>query len=200
MAYNHKTVYQIIILLAVFSFMTGCAGRDFVRPDQGGLNLGKTTYEDIVQKYGEPLRQNTVTKNGEKMNQIIYAFAQAAPYSTYLRVRSAEFYFKDNILVGYNYKSSFDEDIVKLDDGKVSSIKQGVTTKAQVISLLGNPTGYYSYPVIKEKDQLALVYSSYQTWRVPFTSAPRHITKTLVVCCGQDNIVKLVDVESSESQ
>jgi hypothetical protein len=200
MAYNYKTVYRITILLTLFSFLTGCAGRDFVRPDQGSISLGKTTYEDVIQKYGDPRRQGTVTKNGEKMNKIVYSYAQSTPFTTHLSVRTSVFYFKDNILVGYSYSSSFPEDIVKLDDGKVSSIKQEVTTKAEVISLLGNPTGFFSYPLIKEKNQLALVYSSIQTWRIPFSPTPRYITKTLVVSCGQDDIVKLVDVESSEQQ
>ena len=191
---------KLVVLICVFYGLFGCAGRDFVRPDQGSINLGKTTYEDIVQKYGDPRRINAVTKNGEKMNQITYSYAQSTPYTTRLYARASVFYFKDNILVGYNYSSSFPEDIIKLDDSKVSSIKQGVTTKTEVIALLGNPTGYFNYPVIKEKNQLALVYSSYETWRIPFSPTPRHITKTLIVACGQDNIVKLVDVASSESQ
>ena len=194
-------VYPIIILLTFSTILTGCVGgRNFTRPDRESLHLDKTTYEEIMTKYGDSFRQVKLNKHGETINQIIYSYAYAMPYTTNLNVRTASFYFANAILIGYQYVSSFPEDDVKFDAEKISLINKGSTSRAQVITLLGNPAGYFKYPLIKEKNTTGLVYTSHETWRIPFSPKPRYITKSLVVTCGSDDIVTSTDFSSSESQ
>ena len=195
-----QSACRIIIVFTIFAILTGCAGRDFTRPDRENLSLGKTTYEDIVQKYGDYYLLVTTTKNGETIKQISYSYARAAPYTTSLQARTAIFYFMNGMLIGYQYSSSFSDDKTKFDESKVTAIKRGETSKAQVIALLGNPVGYYKNPLIKEKNHIGLVYTDYETWRIPFTSKPRYIIKTLIVSCGPDEVVMSTDISSSESQ
>jgi len=103
-------------------------------------------------------------------------------------------------LIGYNYLISFPEDNVKFDAEKISMIKQGSTSRTQVIALLGSPVGYHKYPLVKEKNTIGLVYSSYESWRIPFSPKPRYITKILIVTYGPDDIITSTDFSSSESQ
>ncbi len=197
----YQSVYRIITAFTIFVILTGCAGgRDFTRPDPGSLQLGKTTYEEVIQKYGDPLRPTTKIIDGETVNEISYSYAYAVPYTTTVRSRSSSFSFWKGALIGYRYTSSFPEDNAKFDDGKVSAITRGVTKKQQVIDLLGVPAGYSQYPLIKEKNTLGLVYTAYETWRIPFTPTLRYITKTLIVTCGPDDIVISTELSSSESK
>ncbi len=63
-----QSVCRIIIVFTIFAVLIGCAGRDFKRPDPENITLGKTTYEDIIQKYGDAYREATNTKNRETIN------------------------------------------------------------------------------------------------------------------------------------
>jgi hypothetical protein len=134
------------------------------------------------------------------VKQISYSYAQSAPYTTSLQVRTGTFYFINGMLIGYQYASSFSDDKTKFDESKVTAIKRGETNKEQVIALLGNPVGYFQSQIIKEKNHIGLVYMDYETWRIPFTSKPRYIIKTLIVSCGPDEVVVSTDISSSESQ
>jgi len=195
-----QSVYLIIILFTFFEILTGCAGgRNFTRPDHESLHLDKTTYGEIITKYGDPYRRVTTIKNGETINEISYSYAYAVPYTTTLNARTSKFFFVNGTLIGYQYLSSFPEDNVKFDAEKISTIKQGSTSRAQVIALLGNPAGYFTYPLVKEKNTIGLVYTSYESWRIPFTPKPRFITKSLIVTYGSDDIVTFTDFSSSES-
>ena len=54
------------------------------------------------------------------------------------------FHFWDGVLVGYDFLSAFDEDKTNFDDTRVSEMKKGETTEAQVVALFGPPGGKYT--------------------------------------------------------
>jgi hypothetical protein len=68
------------------------------------------------------------------------------------------FYFLDDTLVGYEFVSSFAEDNTDFNEMRISQIEEGKTTIDEAIKLLGEPSGYYIYPLIDSSSEQAAVY------------------------------------------
>ena len=142
-------------------FLSSCAGTNFVRPEPGALSLKSTTYKDIINQFGNPYREGTKLKNEEMIKTITYAYSSVGGMPLYEGVtpaRAIAFHFLDDVLVGYEFTSSFKEDNSDFDDSKITLIKKGKTTRDQVVSLLGKPEGIYVYPLIEDRGNTALVY------------------------------------------
>jgi hypothetical protein len=144
--------------------LSGCAGRDFVRPAPETFRNGQTSYSEIMAKFGPPFREGTVIKNDKTVKTLGYAYASVGgrPHREGVTpARAMGFYFSDDVLVGHEFLSSWAEDHSDFDEGKVKDIVKGKTTRAEVIALLGKPAGYYIYPMIKASpgDAAAYVYS-----------------------------------------
>src|SRR2546423_5502222 len=137
----------------------GCSGgRAFVRPNASDLILGKTTEQEVRQRMGDPPRQGTMVKNGETLTTLSYAYALAYPYVDDVKVRAMGFYFLRGVLAGYEFTSSFKEDKTRFDEGKVLQIRCAESKREDVVVLLGHPTGFCSFPLIKEKKAVGLAY------------------------------------------
>jgi hypothetical protein len=148
--------------LAVLVLMAGCAGRDFTRPAPESLVLGKTTYAEINARFGSPYRESTLIKNEKTLRMASYAYATTGGdplVSGVTPARSIDFAFLDQVLVSYQFASSFKADHTDFDENKVPSIKKGVTTRDEVIALLGPPTGMQIYPMVPGKDDTGLGWS-----------------------------------------
>lgn len=182
----------------VFVMMAGCAGKDFVRPDSGELKNGQTTYDQIVRQYGKPFREGTVLKNEKMVKTASYAYASAGGKSHRggTAGRSMGFYFLDDILVGYEFVSSFADDHTDFDEMKISSITEGETTLDEAIKMLGEPSGYYIYPLIESNFEEAAVYAYSQ---VKGTFKFKLFQKMLVITYDRDRVVTKVEYTSSGS-
>jgi hypothetical protein len=166
----------------VFVLAGGCtAGTQFVRPSGESLELGKTTPEVIRDRLGKPYREGTSLKNGEQITILTYSYATAEPYVEKIPARAMAFYFHKDVLVGYEYTSSFDEDKTDFDDSKVSEIKKGETTAERVIELFGQPSGRYVFPMIRERDGTGFVYVYTRTDKHPMGGLKGTRTKVLIV-------------------
>jgi len=152
---------KLMLALFVIIFITSCAGRNFVRPEPESLSLAKTTYQEILNRFGSPFQEGTVLKNEKTVKTISYAYATTGRTPLFEGVtpaRAIGFYFLDNTLVGYEFVSSFKEDNSYFDENKINQIKKDETTRDQVIELLGKPAGMYLYPLIKSNEDKAIVY------------------------------------------
>jgi hypothetical protein len=148
------------VAIAIF-FFASCAGTNFVRPETGSIALKRTTYQDIINQFGKPYREGTRLKNEDMIKTITYAYSSVGGTALYKGVtpaRAMAFHFLDDILVGYEFTSSFKEDNSDFDDSKIPLIREGVTTRDEVVTLLGEPEGIYTYPLIEGRDNEALVY------------------------------------------
>lgn len=155
------------ICMAMLVATAGCAssGYRFTRPQPETLVLGKTTYEEVVRQVGEPVGTRTLVKNDQPLKVVSYTYTcvgvmlgnECGEWGL-IGMRGMSFYFLDDALVGYHYHSTFPEDKTDFDDTKAYQLKKGQTTRAQVIELLGKPSGMYMYPMISSKTDTALVY------------------------------------------
>lgn len=185
----------ITLITFVLFFLIGCAGRNFVRPDPDSLILGKTTYEEIIGQFGKPAEEGSLLKNEKMVKIISYSYSSAIGSAPLIKGvtpgRAMSFYFLDDLLVGYDFVSSFKEDHSNFDETKVSQIKKGATSQALVIDLLGEPTGVYIYPLIDSEKDKALVYlyghvKEYKIYQ-----------KSLIVSVGSDGLVTDVNFATS---
>jgi outer membrane protein assembly factor BamE (lipoprotein component of BamABCDE complex) len=94
-------------------------------------------------------------------------------------------------LVGTEFTSSFKQDGTDFDASKVSQIEKGKTTKAEVVRLLGPPSGEYVHPMTASPTERALVYLYSQTKGSAFNL--QFYVKTLAVSYNEGGIVTNVE-------
>ena len=188
---------RVLVPLALLLVAVGgCAGRDFARPPADAFTLGQSTERDVRQKFGDPYRQGTVVKNGETMKTLSYAYAAGAASLAggITPARGMGFYFWNDVLVGHEFVSSFDEDKTDFDGTKAQQIRKGETTESGVITLLGPPPGAYVYPMIADRTGRGLVYFYAQTKGSAFSL--RFYQQLLVVTIGATGVVADVQLTS----
>ena len=187
-------------LLVIVLGLTGCAGRNFVRPQDEKLVLGETTYDQVLATYGDPRRTGSVTRNGNQMKVIAYAYAEATPFTTGLRTRAMTFAFdNENLLVSYDYVSSFDGDKFspKIDEAKTKQIVQGMK-KSEVIAIMGIPSGEAIFPLVDDKEKSLVRYNYLETWRIPFPPTGAKMNrKIMLITFDKDGTATEVKLEES---
>jgi hypothetical protein len=198
---NHRSsvrpvVPPVVAALALLLVFGGCAGRDFARPPTDAFTLGKTTDADIRRKFGDPYRQGTVVKNGETMKTLSYAYAAGAASLAggITPARGLGFYFWNDVMVGHEFVSSFEEDKTDFDGTKAQQIRKGETTESGVTTLLGPPQGVYVYPMVADKTGRGLVYMYAQTKGSAFSL--KFYQQLLVVTIGSTGVVSDVQLTS----
>jgi hypothetical protein len=194
-----KTVNRLMQTAMLAACVTGCSvGNDFVKPDGKMLTLGQTTYHEILQRFGSPRQEGSVSKNDRIMKTATYAYASTLGKSVRdgaTAGRAMGFYFLDNSLVGYDFLSTFPEDHTDFDESKVEQIKKGETTRVNLLELLGQPGGIYRYPMIKSKEDEALVWKYLHIRGSMFSVKP--YLKSIVVTLDADNKVKEIEFAAS---
>ncbi len=132
------------LLPALFS---GCAsvGKDFHHERVTSLEVGKTRSSEYRTMFGEkPNGTETRTTGDGKFEIIKYVYAFADMGSAKARVLFLE--FRDEVLNGFNYVSSFDEKRPKIPMERAAEITKGVSTRSDVLNLLGKPMGHAMCP------------------------------------------------------
>ena len=194
-----RRLVLLAALVAMNVLLVACAGgKEFVRPSSDELVLGKTTEQEIRKRMGDPERQGTVFRNGQTVTTLSYGYALAVPYVDDVKTRAMGFYFLNGTLVGYEFTSSFDGDKTRFDESKIGNIQRGQTTRQDVIALFGRPGGMYAYPLLKDKDAIALVYFFIDSERHPFGATVKQTRKLLVVPIDRQGVVSDVEYTASE--
>ena len=184
-------------------FLSGCAGKNFVRPTQETFKLGKTTYSQVVQQLGKPEKEGTLHQNNKDLKSIMYIYAaligEDALEEGVTPGRAMVYYFLDNILVGEQFVSSFKSDNSNFDDTKIASIVKGKTTRSQVVQLLGRPSGSYITPLVKTTTGEAFGYS-YSTLKGGAFSGFKSFQKRLLISFNKYGRVSEIEFSSSSNK
>ena len=184
-------------VLAFLVLLTGCGGRDFIRPQPEALKLGSTTYDQVVQTFGAPAKASTATINGAPTRTAVYAHAAVGTLGTTFSVRQMVCIFNEGVLVSFDYASSFDDKLA-LDDTKIKSLKAG-DSKAAVVAALGEPTGQAIFPVVSTKGNSLVRYTFLETDKTPFVPKPKETRKVATISFdGSDSVmdVRIVETKS----
>jgi hypothetical protein len=188
---------RLTACLALAFVVGGCAGSSSSvskQPDDGFV-LGQTTRQEILQRLGSPYREGTVTKNGKQLKTMTYAFGMGG---TPIRpgvnaARGQGFYFLDDKLAGYDFASSWKEDQTDFDAGKLPGIKKGVSTRDDVVRMIGRPGGRYAYPLIADQNRQADVYLYAESRGGPINV--KFYQKHLIVTYDERGVVSNVDYQ-----
>ena len=114
------------LVLAALLALAGCAGRDFTRAAPDSLVLGKTTYAEIVARFGTPYREGTMLRTNQMVKHITYAYSVAGGtplHDGVTAARAQAFYFADLVLVGHDFSISFEVDHTDFSEARVTEIK-----------------------------------------------------------------------------
>jgi|SRR5271165_4872026 len=197
----HRAGCGVILTAALVSALGGCGGKDFTRPSPDTFKLGQTSYSQVVQKMGEPPKTSDVLKNGKNIKAATYSFASKGGEpleEDVIPARALTYFFFDNTLVGQAFISSFKSDNSNFDDKQVEKIKKGVTTRAEVIGLLGEPTATFIPPMVKETSGEAIGYT-YQAVRGGLFSGLKVSIKSLRISFDAAGLVSDVEYTSESS-
>lgn len=183
------------LAVALSIAVTGCASSGSNQP-KDDLVLGRTSRQEILQRLGSPYREGTLAKNGKQLKTMTYAFATTG--GTPVRegvtpARGQGFYFLDDKLAGYDFTSSWKEDQTDFDARKVAEIKKGVSTRADVLRLIGRPGGKYGYPLIASQNGQADVYLYAESKGGPVNV--KFYQKHLVVTYDERGVVSNVEYQ-----
>ena len=184
--------------LALSIVVAGCAGADLSKQSEDGLVLGQTSRQEILQRLGSPYREGSVTKNGKQLKTMTYAFATSGGTPIRAGVNAARgqgFYFLDDKLAGYDFASSWKDDQTDFDAAKVPEIKKGVSSRADVVRLIGRPRGRYAYPLIADPNRQADVYLYAETRGGP--GNVKFYQKHLVVTYDERGVVSNVEYQEA---
>ena len=175
------------------------AATAFTCPDPGSVKLNSTTRDQIEEAYSYGSQLGSLSSNGESVEIVTYTQTSVrkslAVAKKITPARAVSFYFLDDILVGYEFVSSFKEDHTDFDDAKVSEIKKGETTIEGVEELLGEACGQHVYPLVFGDAERALVYSYTQ---VKGSFKLKVYTKILLVTIDStENLLNLLFAQES---
>lgn len=187
-----------VCVFALLLVLAGCAGKDFVRPDTAMLKNGQTTQAQVAATFGRPFAEGSGVKNEKTVKSASYAYAAIGgkpAHDGVVAARGMSFYFVDDILVGYEFISSWAGDQTDFDEGKVNQIVKGKTTQPELVQLLGKPGGYYIYPMIKSTTGQAAVYAYAEVGGSMFNR--KTYRKMLVVTFDDAGVVADVDFSAT---
>lgn len=150
---------RLVSLSVAVLVLTGCA-HDFVRPAQDAVLLGHSTKEDVLKVAGNPtVKNDKIQINGENIQTLTYFYVKGAKfYGLIAPQRTLTYSFFNNVLIGEEFNSSFDEESTNFEAEKAFILTKGKSTKADVIAALGKPAGEVRYPIIKDKEGKGIVY------------------------------------------
>jgi hypothetical protein len=187
-----------LIPVALSVLLGACvAGSNFVRPLPAEIQLGKTTYNEVVQRLGGPIREERVRRNDRLLRVICYVYAseeEPAKAPGTRGTRQMEFLLSDDIVVGEGFASGFASDHTDFDESKVGDIVKGKSRCAEVVSRLGRPSVSMIYPFTEKPGETAIGYwFAYAKGNV---LDAKTFEKMLMVRCDASGIV--TDVAYSE--
>lgn len=158
-----------ILLLALI--LSACHGQNFARPRSGQFTLGRTTRTEILSQHGEPTQESFDTPgsadHGSKdsfAGAVVPGLIDVMTYLDYTtgdfpHFQAVTFMFWDSKLVGYSYVSDFSDSSSDFDQSKAGNLRVGKMTSAEVVQLLGAPTGELIYPLIQHEGDKVFLYA-----------------------------------------
>jgi hypothetical protein len=165
---------KVILLMSALALLNGCSSQtNFVRPDAGLVQLGKSTHEDVIKavKTGKAIESKPVPYNGETVSVTTYVYMESPSFwGVIIPRRSLTYTSFNNIVIGEEFNSNYDGESTKFDLTKIPELRIGMS-ELDVVTLLGKPSGRVLYPLVKDKDGSGLLYEyTYARFAGMFTS------------------------------
>jgi hypothetical protein len=205
------------LVLVLAAGLLGCgAGRDFKMPEPGALKLGVTTPGEAEAILGKPLSHSTervsevasttapqsvftAVKQPGLYEADVYVFIDTSAqgivggFANKRPERFLRLVFWNDRLAGYLSWSSFKNDSTDFDESRVPQIQRGKSTEAEVLALMGEPSGGAIFPLISTHEGREIIYAYTED---DVHDGQRHI-KNFAVYLDNAGVVR--DMQSSDS-
>jgi hypothetical protein len=178
---------------------SACFAQDIPRQAAEKFVVGTTQRKQVVDEYGVPKRQGQTLKNGKMVWTLSYTHAEAggkAHNPGVTPARAHTFYFLNDLLVGYEFISSWENDHTNFEDRKVEEIVKDKSTREEVVRIMGRPGGQLTFPMINATTGDALMWAYVEVKRSGFASFTMS-RKLLIVTFDTNNVA--VDVAYTAS-
>jgi len=144
---------------------------------------------------GKPEARHRKVINGKEVVHFQYSHASAAGFGIGIGpiARTAHVWFSEKHLVGYSYNSNWPGHSTDFDEHALPRIVEGKSTRAEVESLLGRPTGLEVYPLIDNDEDILVSYTFVSTRG--FMGLCGFVDKRAQFRIGKDGLVKEILVE-----
>ena len=160
---NFRRYVIVSCISGVIYFLCSCSiGTHIERPNYSEFPFGINSPQDLIDRYGKPISMGITTAHGETLKKYCYG------YESFLEMKNSErgigyacFFFSSHENIGYAYtgagknKTAINTDLVK-------NITVGISTKTDVLELLGEPHGGHHYPIpdVPEPQYEHLLYNA----------------------------------------
>lgn len=193
-----KMPRNALISIITLFFLSGCAGVKFQKPDPNFLRIGQPASTELLSKLGTPSSVGEYSNYNQIIKKLTYTYAESgapAKYENVLPARSLNLHLHNNILVGYQYSSSFADDATDFDESKVSLIIKNKSSRSDVVELLGKPSNESVFPMIPPNNtSLMYTYNQYKQTGIGKNTS---YTKSLVIGLNSLGIVTILSYSSS---
>jgi len=138
-----KNIFLLTMYVVILAAMlTGCAsvGHDFNYAVTSSLELGqlkKSEYQNLIGD--EPTKTSVINDNNGNYEVVCYVYSHANIATA--KARTVILEFKNDLLNAYVRTSSFDEDKNEYPSDRASEIKKGISSKKDILTLLGKAHG-----------------------------------------------------------
>ena len=196
-----KKINSFLVLLVALSILSGCisGGHKFNNEKIADLELHKMKKSEYKSIFGEhPFKITDIYAGGDKYQIVWYHFGYHH-FAGNFSFRNLFLEFKNEELNGYMYASSFADDKTVVNISKVENVKIGVSTRDDVISVLGKPYGKAFCPsqLSDFKDNCTKPKEVWEWFMFQHGYANKLVEKQYVlVMFGEDG--KVVDVKAED--
>ena len=174
-----KMTYRTLAILPVL-LLAACGSQfnDIKQTNTSAIRLGVSSIEDVKSHLsGGRQVEDDITINGKTIHYLNFAHVKSAMFfGMEAPTRYLTYLFYDGKLVGIEKSSRFDEDSTKFDIDKAKTIKDGVT-REQIVSLLGQPSGEFIYPIAKNPGDTGIAYYNVIMMVEPFVGGVRTVNE-----------------------
>jgi len=148
----------------LFLCFSSCAtvGKKFNFEFTPELELGKTTRSQAVTMLGPDYESTEVTNKDGSFKILSYTYAKGSLAGA--NVRHLRLEFKQDVLNAHVYLSSFAEDATDFNYPASESIEIGISTKENLLQMLGKPSGKGNCPTTLEDFNSKCDNNDHEIW------------------------------------
>jgi hypothetical protein len=191
-------IRNFLLSLVATLVLAGCAvGTEFVRPAPDAIQLGKTTYKEVVERLGAPNEEKRLRYNNRPLRSISYSYigeVEVPKVPNTMGGRELSFLLSGDVVVAERFMSSYASDSTDFDEHKVDDIVKGKTRCDEVVAMFGRPCARAIYPAVDEEGESVVGYV-FEYMKRPLLQF-KMFRKSLVVYCDAPGVVK--DVSYTE--
>lgn len=142
-------VKQLIFLLVLSAILFQCTVQEGVKISSDQMNIlevGKTKKLDVIHAFGMPYSEGIETVNVDGINFDILSYIHVWSDWVNDKGKIVKFEFKKDTLNAFLILSIFEEDQIPINMNTANFFKKGETTKAEIITKIGSPSGVNHLP------------------------------------------------------